>query len=666
MKLPPSFKRVLASALLSTLLAACGSGTQNSAPIAASPEGGKTAGSSGITEKAVVAFVPELVPTVYRFAKFSSGAYFYTGNEFEVQTIINSYPDFRYEGPAFERDVSGRGQPVYRFAKPDGGYFYTGSEAEKSEVLANYPTWRFEGSTFAVAPAGQTTDIKSVFRLANLTNGAYLLTASTPESNYAVSLGNWRFEGTTFSAPRGSKLIDRSWATPTLLETDDNQVSEYNTSIDDAGRATTIFVKSNGTRPVLYATRSQTSANGVVTWTTPTAIDVAASGQVLPASEVSYATWVIRVTSAPSGNVIATWLTKQPCTANTYFTPNYSADCQFIVSANYNVTSNTWSTAQIVADSPDASQRYLATVMNDAGDVVITNLGWNRTTSYPYYSTVNRVLWRPAGQLAFQSKLFTDTFVNYSNATLDNGGNMLFAGAATQAGTTDIIAYRGTTTGGFGSAVTLDQQSSAATWVDVKTSLGGKSIITYKQSNRTISDALFVAEASSPNAAWTLTDLGSAGTGTYELYAADDGVSRLQNISQCVTKTNASGSWASLAMPADGCLTGSVYSAFRYANRNGDFYRLVFYPLGRWASYDAKRNKMVQPFIANNTPGSNAGYILGFPATSSNWSGYIGALSVNGTGVFVSDGAYDYLPTQGSPLGDGRTNYKNLFGFVLK
>jgi Uri superfamily endonuclease len=69
---------------------------------------------------------------VYRFAKISTGAYFYTGSEVEVQTILNNYPDFRYEGPALERDTSGAGQEVFRFANiANGGYFYTGSAIEK-------------------------------------------------------------------------------------------------------------------------------------------------------------------------------------------------------------------------------------------------------------------------------------------------------------------------------------------------------------------------------------------------------------------------------------------------------------------------------------------------------------------------------------------------------
>ena len=187
------------------LLSACGEGSQPAEPKAAAPNFGvPTVSEKGASEAA--AFVPASMPTVYRFAKVSNGAYFYTGNVDEIRQILAFYPDFRFEGPAFKHDISGAGQPVYRFANlRNGGYFYTGSVEERDVVIRDYPHMRFEGSTFSAA-ASANADVQPVYRLANLVNGAYLYTLSTTERDYAVSLGHWRFEGTSFKAPNNPVL----------------------------------------------------------------------------------------------------------------------------------------------------------------------------------------------------------------------------------------------------------------------------------------------------------------------------------------------------------------------------------------------------------------------------------------------------------------------------
>lgn len=139
---------------------------------------------------------------VYRFAKISNGAYFFTGSKPEQEQIIAGFPDFRPEGVGFyayaDRAV---GAPVFRFANlNNGGYFYTGSVAERDATVANYPNMRFEGSTFSVATP-ITPQAQPVYRLANLTNGAYLYTPSIQERDAAQALGFWRYEGVSFFAP---------------------------------------------------------------------------------------------------------------------------------------------------------------------------------------------------------------------------------------------------------------------------------------------------------------------------------------------------------------------------------------------------------------------------------------------------------------------------------
>jgi hypothetical protein len=186
------------------LLAGCGSGDQApattgvSAPSVPSPATAQTGGEDAqapVTEKATAVPGP-----VYRFAKISNGAYFFTGSPAEKETILVSYPDFRYEGIAYLRTGDGTGQPVYRFANlGNGGYFYTASVAERDFVRNTRPDMRYEGSTFSVD--GQTAvGSAPVYRLANLRNGAYLYTVDNAERQFAVGLGFWRDEGLSFYA----------------------------------------------------------------------------------------------------------------------------------------------------------------------------------------------------------------------------------------------------------------------------------------------------------------------------------------------------------------------------------------------------------------------------------------------------------------------------------
>ena len=163
-----------------------------------------------VAEKAGVVSAP-----VFRFAKISNGAYFFTGSAGEKDIILNTFPDFRCEGLAFFRTSDNSGVPVYRFANlVNGGYFFTASAEERDFVQATRPDMRFEGSTFSVVTA-ETAGATPVYRLANLSNGAYLYTRRSDERDYAVSLGNWRNEGIAFySAPVDDALASINYCLP--------------------------------------------------------------------------------------------------------------------------------------------------------------------------------------------------------------------------------------------------------------------------------------------------------------------------------------------------------------------------------------------------------------------------------------------------------------------
>ncbi len=182
---------------------------QSAPALTKSAQGAETP-SALIAEKAGVASAP-----VFRFAKISNGAYFFTGSAGEKDIILTTFPDFRCEGLAFFRTSDNSGVPVYRFANlVSGGYFFTASPEERDFVQATRPDMRFEGSTFSVVTA-DTTGATPVYRLANLNNGAYLYTRRTDERDYAVGLGNWRDEGIAFySAPVDDALASINYCLP--------------------------------------------------------------------------------------------------------------------------------------------------------------------------------------------------------------------------------------------------------------------------------------------------------------------------------------------------------------------------------------------------------------------------------------------------------------------
>lgn len=182
---------LLAAALLCSALAACGG----------SPGAASTATHSASAP--VDLGVKSATRPVYRFAKLSNGAYFYTGDPVEKSLIEAQHPEFRYEGVVFDAVADGDGLPVYRFANTiNGGYFYTADAAESALVRTDprFAHFRFEGASFSVAaPAASGT--ASVYRLANLRNGAYLYTAHPAEVAHALALGHWRLEGMHFQVP---------------------------------------------------------------------------------------------------------------------------------------------------------------------------------------------------------------------------------------------------------------------------------------------------------------------------------------------------------------------------------------------------------------------------------------------------------------------------------
>lgn len=657
--LPKSFSRPfrnLASVCCVPFLFACGAGIDQTENAQLTDTLVATAGQ--IVTKST--YVQALVPTVYRFAKISNGAYFYTGSDDEVQQIIRNYPDFRYEGPAFERDISGGGQPVYRFANTNtGGYFYTGSEAERDQVLANYPHFRFEGSTFSVAPSS-ASDSRPVYRLANLNNGAYLYTLSAPERDYASSLGTWRPEGVSFRAPRGSPLSDRRFLKAGAMESGDEAILDYQIAIDDQGRAVATFVKNDGTRNVLFATRGIRQTGGEILWTSALPIDVSANGSAFSPYSPSYNRTSLDL--SPNGNGLATWVYEAPCTTTAYSTFTGS-NCRYIGYATYSASTGVWSTAAGGPSTP--SSTYPVGFTNNAGDIAVLFNSWERsgTTSYTNFQGV---AWLPAGQVTMQVKTFVGLGIyEKSVLTLDGSGNMLVAAQIAQNSTNDVVGYKGSQGAGFGTQVLIDQRGSAAELLSAATSSSGKSVIAYRQNNGVISNAIFIATLGPADINWSVVDVGAAASTTSDwiVSVSDLSVGRLMRIYSGQLFSDASGSWRSIVIPT---LTNNISFGNITYNRNGDFVATDSqYSLGRWVSFDARRNVYTQASIPSSATGSNIGFIYGFAGGGTSWTSNKIALSGSGQGLIATYGQYDTFPTAQVPFGDGRSGVKSLWGLAL-
>ena len=338
----------------------------------------------------------------------------------------------------FMVSATGLPAPTYQWqSSPNGSSSFADIPGAKA---ASYTT-----------PATQTADNGSRFRV--------VVTNSTGS---AISTE------VTLTVDPASAMQGRAWTTGQLLETNDNNVVSQSVGIDDAGNAVVVFVKSDGNRNVLYATRGVPGDAGTApAWSPPVAIDTAAA----PAAATTGSSVATRVlTVAPNGNAVATWVVAAPCTATTYST-DPAAKCNYLYSASYAVASNRWSAPNLLTDTPSGSPDLRQFIDNN-GDYALLYPGWERSGTNGFTNRLT-ALWRAAGQSTLHKQFFTDALTGYG-FSMDGNGNMLFAGGVTQNSTTDIIAYRGSVGGGFGPQEILDQRSAAATYQNMAMGLNGQ------------------------------------------------------------------------------------------------------------------------------------------------------------------------------------------------
>lgn len=123
--------------------------------------------------------------TAYRFFNSRTGAHFYTVSTTERDSIINTLPQFRYEGPAFFASaVAAPGlSQVHRFYnRQTGVHFYTISQSERTLIQQTLPQFQYEGVAY-YASTVPGTGLTPLNRFYVSTGGFHFYSNSSTETN---------------------------------------------------------------------------------------------------------------------------------------------------------------------------------------------------------------------------------------------------------------------------------------------------------------------------------------------------------------------------------------------------------------------------------------------------------------------------------------------------
>jgi hypothetical protein len=444
----------------------------------------------------------------------------------------------------------------------------------------------------------------------------------------------------------------RSWTTARSLEVDDNRVYESLSRIDDSDSVMSVFLKTNGTRLVLYAARGTPNPAGVApTWTPPQVIDARGSTVFNNMMTTNY---YFNLAVSPNGNALVIWFNREPCTATTYST---TGTCNIMYSTRFIAATNTWDSPIIVGSFPG---REPILQINDRGDIAILALGWIRSGTNRFDARL-AVSTMPGNSSIYSQNIFDVSTLDNALLGMDANGNMTMAAEASQNSTTDIVVYRGTLSGGFGAQRVLDTRGAAATLLGLTVGRFGQQAVAWTQNNGS-TNTFFAATSASGNADWNVTDLRPTEFGgAFSLVATDLGEIYFIDRSNGFRHKWLNGAWeTTLRLPANARTSGGYNCAVA---RNSDFL-CIENSRGRWLSYDAARNIATQTVVdANLRVGT--GYILGVDVINRSTELSNPMLSINGTGAATMINQYDVLPTAAAPAGDGRNVY-NFWGLFLK
>ncbi len=154
--------------------------------------------------------IEKVKSTDYRFiSRFYSPVFeghFYTGDVNETKGLINTDPNWNYEGInfyAYKTQITDT-LPVYRFHSNNfNSHFYTIDESEKNRIETSDPNWELEGPAYYAYPitySGGGT--KEVYRFWNPTSKHHFYTDSVSErDNILNNDPNWDYDGPAYRIP---------------------------------------------------------------------------------------------------------------------------------------------------------------------------------------------------------------------------------------------------------------------------------------------------------------------------------------------------------------------------------------------------------------------------------------------------------------------------------
>jgi hypothetical protein len=137
---------------------------------------------------------------VHRFYNTQTGAHFYTADDAEAQAVIDTLPQYSYEGNGFDsNETSATGSPIYRFYNTQTNvHFYTANESERDSIIENLPEFSYEGVAYyaATSPGGSLLNLHRFYNTA--TNTHFYTSSDAEQQEVAANEPQYNYEDVAY------------------------------------------------------------------------------------------------------------------------------------------------------------------------------------------------------------------------------------------------------------------------------------------------------------------------------------------------------------------------------------------------------------------------------------------------------------------------------------
>ncbi len=141
---------------------------------------------------------------VHRFFNSSVGAHFYTADQNEKNYILNNLSHYDYEGASYvtaDRLSGNSSEEVHRFFNSTTGvHLYTTDENERNYIIDSLPNFTYEGEKFYAYKTEQA-DTVPIYRFYEPTIGVHFYISNEGEMSFVKeNLDNYNYEGIAYYA----------------------------------------------------------------------------------------------------------------------------------------------------------------------------------------------------------------------------------------------------------------------------------------------------------------------------------------------------------------------------------------------------------------------------------------------------------------------------------